>query len=191
MQWWGFLVIIQWIRGPCSAFGGWLQDTFYAAVTNVWRRALESYHLWAPWLKMLASNIFIFLFKEIIFHTLKYIWYDDFVPMTWQKSWKADHLPPLKPTHVMLQPLHWCQGGSAVRNQALNRTSSVLDQCGVLRWRRYPWSSIILNHIQIASIIWNYMSYMAICSIILYWHRGSGIQTHVVKLDMAALSYLV
>ena len=53
-----FLSSSNGVGAHCSAFVGRLQDTFYAAVTNVWRRALESYHLWAPCLKMVASNIF-------------------------------------------------------------------------------------------------------------------------------------
>ena len=52
-----------------------LQDTFYAAVTNVWRRALESYHLWAPCLKWLLHFFLTIYIISYYLYTLQYIWY--------------------------------------------------------------------------------------------------------------------
>ena len=169
----GFLVIIQWSRGPPSTFQ-WTVAGHLLCGSH--QRVASCAGELSPLGSMSKNGCFkylkVFLKRDplVIFYTLKIfeVHLVRGISSLWlgKKSWKADHLQSLKPTHVMLQPLHWCQGGSAVRNQAVNRTSSVLEQCGVLRWRRYPWSSIILTHIQIASI--KYEIIWAICCIILY-----------------------
>lgn len=172
---WGFLVIIEWSRGPPSAFGGRLQDTFYAAVTNVWRRALESYHLWAPCLKMVASCCFKYLHfvlkrdPLVIFYTLKYIGYEDFCPYDLERNLEKQIISRL------WSQLTWSYNrGIDVKVGQPFGTKPWIVQApfwsSVVCWdgrgcRRYPWSSIILNHIQIASI--TYEIIWAICCITL------------------------
>eukprot|EP00434_Breviolum_minutum_P032329 symbB.v1.2.028590.t1/scaffold3043.1/size64820/3 len=49
----------------------WQEDTFYAAVTNVWRRALESYHLWVGQPRDARKDVVVMFQETLLFYTLQ------------------------------------------------------------------------------------------------------------------------
>lgn len=49
----------------------WQEDTFYVAVTNVWRRALESYHLWVGQPRDARKDVVVMFQETLLFYTLQ------------------------------------------------------------------------------------------------------------------------
>ena len=157
----GFLVIIQWSRGPPSTFqwtvAGHLLCSSHQRVASC-----------AGELSPLGSMSKNGCFKHLHFvsnfevHLVRGFW--------WILSLWLERNLETQIISRLWSRLTWCYNRCIdVKVGQPFGTKPWIVQASfwisVVCWdgrgcRRYPWSSIILNHIQIASIIWNHMSYM-------------------------------